>query len=437
MGRKKVDARRSKLVWVGIPCRGQEAPQCALRSIEARRSLSVKPVVGAFPRESGTRERVRATSVRMYRIVRLGPLVLALTCGAPDDDDELEDPPDDFALDGALPRTVCEDEGPAHANLNAFWFAFDAYYGAFETRLPGGDWHALGLEACARLGDGEHVEPDVLFDVMIELARHLDDGHVELTAPALDRSEDAWVSAYPHYEQLYELEYNAEARYVDGDLAWTAQDWIGWGRMGELGYVSITAMEDYSASGEDDDDVAAAAAAMAEVMADLGDTRGIVVDVRANEGGWDVVSLEIARWFAGGRTLAWSERRRDGLGHDDFTEWERVHVEEVADAYQGPVVLLTSGGTFSAGDTFVLAMRGRERVTIMGEPSSGHFSDQLGGVLPNGWYVVLSGEQYRAADGVDYEGAGVPVDVEVAFDVEAFTGGTDVMLDAAIAALAP
>lgn len=365
----------------------------------------------------------------------LVPLAIALACGTPTGDD-LDEPPDDFELDGALPRTVCTGDGAAHAELNAFWFAFDAYYGLFDARLPGGDWHALGLEACARLGDGDDVEPDALFDVMIELARHLDDGHVELVAPDLDRAEDAWVSAYPYYEQLYELEYGAEDRWVDGDLAWTAQDWIGWGRVGELGYVSITVMEDYSASGDEDDDVAAAAAAMAEVIADLGDARGIVVDVRANEGGWDAVSVEIARWFAGGRTLAWSERRRNGPEHDDFTEWEWVYVEEVDGAYQGPVVLLTSGGTFSAGDTFVLAMRGRERVTIMGERSSGHFSDQLGGVLPNGWSVLLSGEQYRADDGTNYEGVGVPVDVEIAFDVDAFAGGRDPMLEAAITALA-
>ncbi|MBC8074259.1 MAG: hypothetical protein IAG13_38425 [Deltaproteobacteria bacterium] len=61
----------------------------------------------------------------------------------------------------------------------------------------------------------------------------------------------------------------------------------------------------------------------------------------------------------------------------------------------------------------------------MGEPSAGHFSDQYGDVLPNGWWVVLSGEQYVAADGVDYEGVGGPVDVPVALDVDALADGTD------------
>lgn len=371
-------------------------------------------------------------------VLRPIDLVLALACAtacAPAESSDEDDPRDDFPLDGALPIVLCDGTSDAHANLGAFWFAFEAYYGLFEQRLPGGDWHALGLDACAQLGDGD-IDDGALFDVMMGLARNLDDGHVELTAPSLDRSEDAWVSEYPYYEQLYELESNAESRYVDGDLSWAAQDWIGWGRIGDVGYVSITAMEEYSASGDEDDDRAAASSAMAQVMVDLGDTRGIVVDVRANEGGWDGVSLELAAWFAGGRTLAWSDRRRAGLDHDAFTEWAPAYVEAAQpDAYDGRVILLTSGGTFSAGDTFVLAMRGREHVTIMGEPSAGHFADQLGGVLPNGWSVLLSGEQYIADDGINYEVAGVPVDVAIDFDVAAFANGTDVMLEAAIAAL--
>jgi carboxyl-terminal processing protease len=349
--------------------------------------------------------------------------------------EDFGDPPDDFELAAPLAITVCPGDSDAHATFDAFWFAFEAHYGAFDLRLPGGDWTALGQAACPELGDGD-ISDDALFDLMIALARNLDDGHVELTAPSLGRSEDAWVSAYPYYEELYELEYNAEARYLDAELSWGARDWISWGRIGEIGYVSITAMEDYSSSGELDDDVEAAARTMQKVVTDLADTKGLVVDVRANEGGWDGVSLEIAAWFAGPRTLAWSERVRNGLDHHDFTPWREVFVDAARPgAYAGPVVLLTSGGTFSAGDTFVLAMQDRDRVTLIGEPSSGHFSDQLGGVLPNGWWVVLSAEQYRASDGIDYEGKGVPVEIPIAFDVDAFAGGTDVMLEAALASL--
>ena len=107
-----------------------------------------------------------------------------------------------------------------------------------------------------------------------------------------------------------------------------------------------------------------------------------------------------------------------------------------ANAYAGPVVLLTSGGTFSAAETFALAMRVRNDVTLVGERSSGHFSDMIDGELPNGWDLTLSGERYRAADGEIYETRGVPVDMAVALDVDALSAGQDVMLETALEILA-
>ena len=85
----------------------------------------------------------------------------------------------------------------------------------------------------------------------------------------------------------------------------------------------------------------------------------------------------------------------------------------------------------------VLAMQVRDNVTVLGERTSGHFSDQLLTTLPNGWEVDLSNERYRAADGNIYEVVGAPVDVEVKMDVSALVGGTDVMVDAALGLLDP
>jgi C-terminal processing protease CtpA/Prc len=96
------------------------------------------------------------------------------------------------------------------------------------------------------------------------------------------------------------------------------------------------------------------------------------------------------------------------------------------------VALLTSGATFSAAETFALAMRVRDHVSIIGEPSSGHFSDMMDHELPNGWELTLSGERYSAADGVIYETRGVPVDVAVTMDAAALPEGTDNMLEAAL-----
>ncbi len=339
----------------------------------------------------------------------------------------------------ALTLLGCAADGPcpgssgAHDTYNSFWSELDRRYAVFGERLPRGDWAALGAQRCEVLDD--RPGDDALFDLVLGLARELDDGHTTLSSGA--RDEDAWVSVYPYYDALYTLEINAEREYLSGPLSWAAEDWFAWGWIGQIGYLSITSMDELSGSGDERDDVRAAEAAMDRVLSSLAGSRGMVVDIRANEGGWDAVSLAIAERFAGPETLAWSKQRRSGPGHDDLGPWEDSWVRAAGPgAYSEPVVLLTSGGTFSAAETFALAMGGRDRVTLLGEPSSGHFSDMVDGELPGGWEFTFSGERYRAPDGQVYEARGVPVDVPVALDVDALAGGRDVMLEAALERLA-
>ncbi|HLU64975.1 MAG TPA: S41 family peptidase, partial [Kofleriaceae bacterium] len=328
----------------------------------------------------------------------------------------------------------CDGDSAAHETFNAFWSTFDLHYAVFDVRLRGTSWAAIGEEACAALL--ADISGDDLFDLLIGMAEHLDDGHVTLTAPELGRDEDAEVSVYPHYDAVYELEDLVEEEYLDDSFERAAEDEISWGTIGAIGYISITSMEELSASGDEEDDVAAARQAMAAAMDDLAGVDGIVVDVRANEGGWDAVSLEIAAWFAGPRAVAWSEQVRSGPAHDDLSVPVATYVDATrAGGFAGPVVLLTSGGTYSAAETFALAMRVRDDVLLLGERSSGHFSDMIGGELPGGWELTYSGERYIAADGNVYEASGVPVDIAVPLDLAALARGEDAMLAAALAEL--
>ena len=342
-----------------------------------------------------------------------------------------------------VPRFAgCPGDTAAQRNFDAFWRYFDEQYALFDVRLPQGSWYALGEDGCAAIEADPQMPDTELFALMIDMIEQLDDGHSNVSARELHLDDDGWVSEYPHYEALYGLEDNVEARYLDEpQFERAGWDEFSWGTIGDVGYLSITSMEgldrdaDANATDQDDHaiDEAAAESAMTKVMEDLGDARGMIVDIRANEGGWDTVSLVVAAWFAGPRTVAWSEQRRDGPEHVDFGPWEDTYVDAARPgAFEGPVVLLTSGGTFSAAEVFVLAMRVRDDVTVLGERTSGHFSDVLGRRLPNRWVVDLSHERYRAADGMIYEAVGAPVDIELALDVDALATGRDTMLEEAL-----
>lgn len=337
------------------------------------------------------------------------------------------------AAHGFNPADGCSGASQRHAVFNDFWRHLDRHYAVFDEHLDGQSWDQVGAAACPALDTANTDE--ALYEVILDTARALDDGHLTLNAKDIGRKDDAWVSVYPHYDDMYDLEGHVEEAYLDGDLKWAAKDWFAWGTIGDIGYVSITSMDGLSNGGERKDQDAAAQA-MDRVLADFSSTSGLIIDVRANEGGWDTVSLEIARRVAGDRAVAWSKATRDGPEHSDFSEYVETYVEAAtANAYDKPVVVLTSGGTFSAAETFVLAMRVRDDVTVMGERSSGHLSDLIDGSMTNGWKYTYSGERYKAADGNVYEAVGVPVDELVPFDPDAFAAGTDTMLESALTRL--
>lgn len=320
-------------------------------------------------------------------------------------------------------EAICAADTDEHRTLEAFWTVIDQQYAVFAER-PVEDWRLVGERACAAVDDGAD-----LFDVLIDLAERFDDGHIQLEGGG--RSEDGWANEYRHYDAVDQLREVIDTNYVDEPLRRGANNEFAWGRTGSIGVLVIESFDGLG-SGDEDSDVRAARRAMERALADLAGIDALIVDIRANGGGWDSAALEVASFVSGPRTLAWSEQRRDGPRHIDLGEWEDVFVEGRSDAFEGPVALLTSGGTFSAAETFALAMRVRPQVTLIGERTSGHFSDLGYACLPNGWELTLSNERYRAADGEVYEARGVPVDMNVALSTADIEEGRDVIFEAAV-----
>ena len=112
------------------------------------------------------------------------------------------------------------------------------------------------------------------------------------------------------------------------------------------------------------------------------------------------------------RTLPPNEfwRARDGDGYTNETE---VYIEVGNDSYRhtGPVIVITSGSTVCAGETFTLAMSQLAQTTILGRNTSEAFSDILARSLPNKWLFTLSNEVYAAPNGTVYEMVGIPSDL--------------------------
>ncbi|MEN0066522.1 MAG: S41 family peptidase [Myxococcota bacterium] len=322
-----------------------------------------------------------------------------------------------FLCAGCATPVVCEDTTRPHRVVDQFWSVLDRSYAVFDPRLGDQDWIALGRQACAEVTPS--TSDDDLFDVLLGMAQSLDDGHIQLSSP--DRDARGWREPWPHYGE--EAAVRAWVRTQadvgtfgsGGEGAWT------WACLDQVAYLGIRWLDDLGGSGSERSDRQRAEALLDQITTETlraCDARGWLLDVRFNGGGWDAVGLDIARRIEGERQIAWSTAQRNGPEHDDLTDFEDQWLEaSEPGAFEGPVIVLTSPGTFSAGETMVLALRERSRVEVWGEPTSGHLSDLYFANLPKrGFHFTYSGDRYRAADGALYEGRGIPVDRAVPYE---------------------
>lgn len=259
----------------------------------------------------------------------------------------------------------------------------------------------------------------VLYDRLTAAFRALDDAHVGLEAAVdgKDRSTESGeapsILAARRNAALGDdpvaREKSWSRRYREGVVALldggghqVANRRILWGTIGRVGYLNIVTMGAFAEEGASDD-AAALDMALDEALTAFQGLSGVIVDVSNNRGGYDALSLRVASRFADRRTLAFDKRAVGAKG-----PFQPFHVEPSDRVrYLGPVTLLTSDITVSAGETFALAMRSLPNVRHVGGRTRGALSDQLSKPLPNGWTLTLPAETYRAPDGRLYEGVGI------------------------------
>ncbi|HPS12687.1 MAG TPA: S41 family peptidase, partial [Prolixibacteraceae bacterium] len=168
----------------------------------------------------------------------------------------------------------------------------------------------------------------------------------------------------------------------------------------------------------------------------LKDTDGIIIDVRNNPGGIDQESVYIAGRFATETKTGFKFRLKNGPEHDDFTPFYEYTVSPQGKTqYTKGVAVMTHRFSISAAETFTMDMSQFDHVTIVGDTTSGAFSDMTSRELPNGWVYTISIGDWRSADGTSYEGIGFPPDVVVQNDSTDVANGRDEALETAISLL--
>lgn len=248
----------------------------------------------------------------------------------------------------------------------------------------------------------------------------LDDAHLELTAEidgqdrSLSVTEGQTLDAIaarggerPEREWLRSWRDGVGQTILEGQGHVAGENRLFWGVTDGVGYLAIVTMGGFDP--DDDADLVALDKALDEAMSAFAGARAVIVDVSNNRGGYDSVSRHIAGRFADRPRIAYSKR--------GWASGVAAQVVEVRPShrgrYLGPVWLLTSDITVSAGETFSQMMRVLPNVTQAGTVTRGSFSDQTPVPLANGWSFAMPMELYSDPQGRALEGRGLEPDVRI------------------------
>ncbi|MEM9326318.1 MAG: S41 family peptidase [Bacteroidota bacterium] len=314
-------------------------------------------------------------------------------------------------------------------NFQTFWDTFNEHYASFE--LKGVDWEEVLRKYKPRVS--METTDEELYAILRQMTDLLDDGHVQIDAPARIREEYEQQEATEasRYSKLDEWRLNREIAelYVDTLRNYNA-GMIRYGRVGsDIGYVQINSMlmqADYglpaglslrdfygqywaaAANSKNEiqrqEEVAGVNMALDRVLRELQGMESWVVDLRFNGGGKDGVAMAIMNHFSGIEKVACTKKAKWKEG---FTPKQQIRIIPSRVHFDGKVYLLTSHLTASASELLVLASLADPNFTRIGSSTEGIFSSTLDKTLPNGWDYELSNEVYEDLNGTSYEGTGI------------------------------
>ena len=150
-----------------------------------------------------------------------------------------------------------------------------------------------------------------------------------------------------------------------------------------------------------------------------------------SSGHWSGVERDAVARFADSFVSEWS------LPVGEFSQWHYFVVSPSKEQgyfhYDRPVVILMDRRNFSACDVFLSAFKGRENITLMGQPSGGGSGCTQGYRLGNSQIrICLSSMASFQSNGKLYDGNGIQPDILIEPIRTDFTGETDSVLEAVL-----
>lgn len=322
-----------------------------------------------------------------------------------------------LAVTGCVdPFLAPEPDDDAVALFDLYWSEIDAYYSYFAFK-PDLDWDAVRATYRPQVTRG--MSDRALADLLGAVITELEDGHADLSTPFAGYGFDPFAGHAANHDAGVTRTYLTER----GAFAGSVYE-AGW-LTDRIGYVHVATMG-----------VDGTGPVMDDVLDHLAGADAIVVDVRDNPGGTDLVSDPMAARFFDRRRPYRRVQFRDGPDHDDFSELRTDYLEPAGrNRFTGPVALLTNRRTYSAAEGFVVALRTLPHVVTVGDTTGGGAGNPIRRELPNGWTYRIPRWVVWTIDGLQYEGVGLPPDIPLGDTDPELAQGRDPILERAIAEL--
>jgi carboxyl-terminal processing protease len=309
--------------------------------------------------------------------------------------------------------------------FDIFWHTFSEHY-AFSD-IKRWNWQEKYNVWRAKIND-KTAEAELLV-VLDKILANINDGHASVESQDGDRLvyHNAQDSAFNHRIQKEFNEQNKFTSFNDYNTYTLKQSQentasyfvdtfkakkLNWNVLlaklpDNLSYFSIDDMMGFSEEGSISSELIGVDKVMSQALPFLNESKGVIIDLRWNGGGADLIAERFLSYFINEKLHAGSKSAKLSQG---FSQPKNILIEPSNNEnYLGPIVVLTSKVTASAAESFTLYSHARGNVTFIGENSNGSYSDMLMKALPNGWVLSLSNERYYDLAGNHYEFTGFPV----------------------------
>lgn len=307
----------------------------------------------------------------------------------------------------ASPPITKED---ARAAFDEVWAAFDKEYACFGLR-PKVNWAKLKQTYRTDLD-----RVDTVFGaaaVIADLLAHLENLHVWV------KVGDDWLPGYTRPRPL-NASWEAVPKIV-GPVR-KAGDNLHWGRKGKVGYLNVSGLSDQRLPEHVDG-----------ALESLKDTKGLIVDLRFNGGGDELLARQVAGRFVDQERVYSLNQYRSGPGHDDLGEkLERRFAPRGPWRYEKPVVVLWGRKTLSSAESMALMFLQCPQVTTMGDWTGGSSANPRRIELECGITVNLPRWLDMDPRGKPIEHVGIKPEKLIRAKPEDFTAERDPVLEAAL-----